>query len=211
MIAGTLSVVPVIEQPDYLIRTSSHENQVFIGAFFQFLMIPAYVGFALCLYPALKIKNEALSLGFVGFRLVAGMFHFIGVVLLPLFIVLSQEFVLTGTPDASYFQILGELLRFGRDLVNHGALILSLSIADLILFYILYQSRYIPRWLSVWGGIGTGFTIVASFLVLFRYVQVVTPLYLIMNIPLAIHSLVLAIWLIVKGFDLRTFEHADAS
>lgn len=202
MIAGGFSVVPAVEQSDYLILASTQENQVFIGAFFQFLMIPAYIGFALYLYPALKLENEALGMGFVGFRLIAGMFHFIGVVLLPLFIILSHAFVTAGTPDASYFQVLGELLRMGRDLVNHVALILAMSIADLLMFFILYQSRYIPRWLSLWGGFGIGLTILASFMVLFRLVAVVTPFYLLMNVPLALNSIVFAIWLIAKGFDL---------
>lgn len=206
MIAGALSVVPAIEQPNFLVLTATHQNQVFIGAFFQFIMIPAYIGFALSLYPALKMANEELSLGFVGFRLIAGMFHFIGVVLLPLFLILSQEFVLASTTNASHFQILGELLRMGRDLVNHVALILSLSAADLLLFFILFQSRYIPRWLSLWGGLATGLTMLASFLVLFQLVRVVTPLYLIMNVPLALHSLVLAIWLIAKGFDFSKLD-----
>lgn len=201
MIAGVLSIVPAIEEADYLILVSAHENQVIVGAMFQFIMIPAYVGFALCLYPALRMKNEALSLGFVGFRLIAGMFHFIGVILLPLFLILSQEFVQAGAPDASYFQTLGELLRAGRDLVNHVALILALSVADLLLFFILFQSKFVPRWLSAWGFIGTGLTMLASFLVLSRLVAVVTPLYLLMNMPLALNSLILAIWLITKGFD----------
>ena len=203
MIAGVLSIVPAIEEADYLVLVSDHENQVILGAFFQFIMIPAYVGFALCLYPTLRMKNEALSLGFVGFRLIAGMFHFIGVILLPLFLILSQQFVQAGAPDASYFQTLGELLRAGRDLVNHVALILALSVADFLLFFILYQSKFVPRWLSAWGLIGTGLTMLASFMVLFRLVAVVTPLYLGMNMPLALHSLILAIWLIAKGFDLK--------
>lgn len=206
MIAGGLSIVPVIEQQDYLALTASHENQVFVGAFFQFIMIPAYIGFALYLYPILKMKNEALSMGFVGFRLIAGMFHFIGVILLPLFLILSQEFVTAGTPDESHFQILGELLRMGRDLINHVALILALSIADLLLFIILYQSKLVPRWLSLWGGLATGLTMLASFLVFFRLIEVVTPAYLLMNAPLALHSLILALWLITKGFKLNTFE-----
>lgn len=208
MIAGILSVVPVIEQADYLLLTAANENQVFIGAFFQFMMIPAYVGFALCLYPTLKKENEALSLGFVGFRLITAMFHFLGVILLPLFLILSHEFVQAGTPDASYFQTLGELLKSGRDLVNHVALILALGVGDLLLFFILYQSRLVPRWLSVWGFLATALTIGASFMVLFNWVDVVTPLYLGMNVPLALHGLVFAIWLMTKGFDTKSHDGA---
>ena len=206
IIFGVLSVVPAIEEPDYLVRISEHEHQIIGGAFFQFLMMPAYVGFALCLYPSLKMTHEVLSLGFVGFRLMTGMFHFIAVLLLPLFLVLSQKFVQTGAPNETYFQVFGELLRTGRDLVNHVAVILALSIGDLLLFFIFYQSKFIPRWLSVWGFIGIGLAMLVSLLVLFRLTEVVTPFYLSMNMPLAVHSLVLAGWLIIKGFNLTVLE-----
>lgn len=211
MIAGALSIVPVLEESDYLVLISTHESEVILGAGLQFIMIPACVGFALYLYPTLRIGNEALSLGFVGFRLIAGMFHFIGVILLPLFLVLGQGVVQAGGSDASYLGVLGELLRTGRDLVNHVALIVSLSMGDLLLFYILYQSRLVPRWLSAWGFIGTGLTMLASFLVLFRLADVVTPLYLAMNAPLALQSLVLAMWLITRGFDTSSLELGLAS
>lgn len=206
MIAGVLSVVPVLEEPDYLVLISRDASDVILGAGFQFIMIPAYVGFALCLYPTLRTENEALSLGFVGFRLIAGMFHFIGVILLPLFVVLGPEFTQTSAAGAPSIAVLGELLRTGRDLVNHVALIISLGMGDLLLFYILYQSRLVPRWLSAWGLTGTGLTMLASLLVLFRLTDVVTPLYLAMNAPLALQSLVLAIWLITRGFHTHALE-----
>lgn len=206
VIAGALSIVPVLEEPDYLVLISTHESDVIAGAGFQFLMIPAYVGFALYLYPTLRIGNEALSLGFIGFRLIAGMFHFMGVILLPLFLVLGQGFVQGGGLEASYIAVLGELLRTSRDLVNHVALTISLSMGDLLLFCILYQSRLVPRWLSAWGLSGTGLTMLASLLVLFRLADVVTPLYLAMNAPLALQSLVLAMWLITRGFDTSSLE-----
>lgn len=206
MIAGALSIVPVLEESNYLVLISAHESEVILGAGFQFIMIPAYVGFALCLYPTLRVGNEALSLGFVGFRLIAGMFHFVGVILLPLFLVLGQGFVQASGSDVFHLEVLGELLRTGRDLVNHVALIVSLSMGDLLLFYILYQSRLIPRWLSAWGLVGAGSTMLASFLVLFRLTDVVTPLYLAINAPLALQSLVFAVWLITRGFDTSSLE-----
>ncbi|MEM8534124.1 MAG: DUF4386 domain-containing protein [Chloroflexota bacterium] len=200
-ITGILSVVLPVEDPDYLNLTASNQNQVFVGGFFQFLMIPAYIGFALYLYPILKMKNEALSLGFVGFRLATGMFQLIGMILLPLILNLSQEFVMSDAPNVSYFHTLGDLLRMARDMVNHVAAILSLSLADLLLFIILYRSRLIPRWLSLWGILAIGIAMVASFMVFFQMTMVVTPLYLSMNVPLMLQTLVFATWLIAKGFD----------
>ncbi|MFI6920876.1 DUF4386 domain-containing protein [Nonomuraea spiralis] len=204
MVAGVLSVVPVLEGPRYLALISTRESQVVLGAVAQSIMIPVYVGFALYLYPALRAESEALSLGFLGFRLIAAAFHFIGVIILPLFLVLGDGFTQAGASDASHFEVLGELLRTARDLVNHVALIISLGIGDLLLFRILWRSRSVPRWLSGWGFLGIGAAMSASFLVLLRVTDVVTPLYLAMNAPLALQTLVLAVWLIARGFAANT-------
>ena len=69
IIAGVLSVVPVIDVPDYLVQISANAGQVNSGALFQFLMTAAYVGMAITLYPILKKHNESLALGYVGSRL----------------------------------------------------------------------------------------------------------------------------------------------
>lgn len=206
MIAGVLSIVPVFEKSDYLTLISKHEGEVVLGAIFQLTMVPAYVGFALYLYPTLRMANEALSLGFVGFRLIAGMFHLIGVILLPLLVVLGQEYVQAGGPDAAHIEILGDLLRSGRDLANHVALIIALTIGDLLLFCILYQWRLVPRWLSAWGFLGAGLAMLASLMVLSGLTNVVTPLYLAMNAQLALQTLVFAMWLIVRGFDTSSLK-----
>jgi hypothetical protein len=203
MVAGVLSVVPAVDDPEYLYKVAANRGQVIRGALFQFIMIPAYVGFALLLYPTLRKYNEGLALGFVGFRVMAGVFHFIGVIILPLFLILSQEFLKAGAPDASYFQILGGLLREGRDLVNHVAMILSLSLGGAMFYYIMYRSRLIPRWLSLWGLLGTALAILASLLLLFRYSDVITPLYIGLNLPMALEEMVLAIWLFLNGFEKR--------
>lgn len=200
-VAGLLSVVSVIEDTDYLIKVSANANQVIIGAFFQFIMTAAYVGIAISLYPILRKYNESLALGFVGFRIIAGVFIIIGVISLLLLLTLSQEFVKAGAPDSSYFQTLGGLLRTGRDLVNHVAMILSLSLGGLMFYYLLYQSKLVPRWLSGWGLVGTTLTILASFLLMFRFIKLMTTIYMVLNLPMALQEMVLAVWLIVKGFN----------
>ena len=201
LVTGILSIVYVIEKPDYLTKVSENANQVFLGAFFQLIMVPAYMGIALLLYPILKKYNETLSLGFVGFKFIAAAFQIIGVITLPLFLILSQEFVKAGFPDVSHFQTLGILLRTGRDLLNHVGMIVPLSIGALILYSIFYQSKLIPRCLSGWGFVGAALTIIASLLFMFQLIDLVTPIYIFMNIPLALQEVVLALWLIIKGFD----------
>jgi len=201
IIAGTLSVVPVIDVPDYLVQISSHTGQVNSGAYFQFLMTAAHVGMAITLYPILKKHNESLALGYVGSRLVAAAFNMIGVVILLLLLTLSQEFVKAGTPVSSHFQTIGELLRMGRDLVNHVGVILILSMGGLMFYYLLYQIKLVPRWLAGWGLVGTAVAIVAGCLFMFRSIDLMTSVY--MDFPLALQEMVFAVWLIAKGVNSR--------
>jgi hypothetical protein len=199
IVAGVFSVVPVIDVPDYLVQVSANASQVTSGAFFQFLMTAAYVSMAITLYPLLKKHNESLALGYVGSRLVAAAFNVIGIIVLLLLLTLSQEFVKAGNPVSFHFQIIGELLRRGRDLVNHGGVIPILSMGGLMLYYLLYQTELVPRWLAGWGLVGAAVTIVASFLFMFRSIDLITSVY--MDFPLALQEIVFAVWLIAKGVN----------
>jgi hypothetical protein len=201
MLAGLLSVVPVLEEPDYLARIAASGDQLLRGAFFQLLMAPAYVGIALALYPILRRHDEGLALGFVGSRFVAGAFQLLGAVSLPLFLMLGRAYLGAGAPASSYFQTLGGLLREGRDLLNHAGMILALCAGSLMLYRVLYRSRLVPRWLSVWGLVGASLAMSASLLVMFRLVGVTSPTYLGLTGPMALQELVLAVWLMARGFD----------
>jgi hypothetical protein len=167
--------------------------------FFQFLMMAAYVGMSITLYPVLKKYNERLTLGYVGFRLIAAAFIVIGAIILFLLLALSEEFLNAGAPASSHFQTIGELLRTGRDLVNHVGMILLLSISGLLLNYLLYQTKLVPGWLSSWGLVGTAVTIASSFLFMFHVIDLMPSVF--MNFPLALQEMVFAVWLIAKGVD----------
>jgi hypothetical protein len=190
-----------VDAPDYLLKASANANQVLFGALFQFIMTTANIGFAITLYPILRKFKECLALGFLSFRIIAAVLNIIGFISLLMLLSLSQEFVREGTPDSSYFQTLGDLLRSGRDSVNHIAMILSLSVGTLMFYFLLYQTQIIPRWLSVWGLSGTIITILASFLIMFHIIDIITTIYLLLNFPLILLEMVIAIWFIAKGFD----------
>jgi len=200
LITGVFSVVPVIDGADYLVKSSTNENQVLIGAFCQLLMVVTYVGVPLVLYPILSKHNKGLALGSVAFGIIAGVFIIMGVIILLLLLTLSHEFAKVGTLNGSYFQILGGLLREGRDLVNHVATTLAFVLAMFLFNCIFYQTKIVPRWLSVLGLIGSILSILASLLFMIRFIGL-DATYMMLNIPIAFQQLVLAIWLIIKGFN----------
>ncbi|MFD0716956.1 DUF4386 domain-containing protein [Paenibacillus sp. GCM10027626] len=200
LVTGLFSVVPVIDGADYLVKASTNENQVLIGAFFQLLMVVAYVGIPICLYPILSKHNKGLALGSVAFGIIAGVFIIMGVIILLLLLTLSHEFAKVGTLNGSYVQTLGGLLREGRDLVNHVATTLAFVLAMFLFNSIFYQTKIVPRWLSVLGLVGSALSILASLLFMIRFIGL-DATYMMLNIPIALQQLILAIWLIIKGFN----------
>lgn len=208
MVAGMLSIVPSVESLDYLTEVSANQNQVLSGAFFQFALVPIYIGFALILYPILRNYSKSLAIGFVGFRIIAGVFQIVGVIALPIFILLSQEFLTSASQEVSYFQTFGDVLKLGRDLANHMGVMLATGIGNLMLFYMLYKTKLIPRWLSSWGLIGNTLAMLASLLILFRLIDVISPQFIVLTIPLVLQEIVLAVWLIVKGFSSSEIDYS---
>ncbi|MGK5508352.1 DUF4386 domain-containing protein [Brevibacillus formosus] len=200
VVTGILSVVPVIDGADYLVMASPNENHVLIGAFFQLLMIVAYVGIPILMYPILSKHNKSFAIGSVAFGIIAGVFIILGVIVLLLLLTVSHEFVKIGTLHVSYFQTLGGLLREGRDLVNHVATTLAFALAMFLFTCVFYQTQLVPRWLSVWGLIGSTLSILASLLFMIRFIGL-DATYMMLNIPIAFQQLVLAIWLIIRGFN----------
>jgi len=150
-VTGILSVAYAVDAPDYLLKAAANANEVMTAAFFHLMMALAYVGIAIALYPVLRQYHPHLAFGFASFRVIAGGFIILGAVLLLLILTLGQEFVRAGAPEAAYFQTLGLLLQAGRDLVNHIAMTLAVSLSGLMYYAMLYQTGLVPRWLSRLG------------------------------------------------------------
>ncbi|GLR16021.1 DUF4386 domain-containing protein [Portibacter lacus] len=199
ILSGLLSIVASVEGENYLTLVYPNRIQVLTGAFFQFLLVPIYIGFSLVLYPVLKTYNPSRSIGFVGFRIMAGVFQLLGVILLPMFILLSQKFLAQSHPDLTFYETIGEMLKLSRDLANHLGVILATGMGNLLMYSIFLKGKLVPRWLSVWGIIGNLLIMIASFLLLFELIEVVSMSYGVLSIPLVIQEMVLAFWLIWKG------------
>lgn len=204
IVVGVLSIDPVIDEMGNLESISIHSNAILIRAFMQFILALIYASIPIILYSLLKKVNTSLTIGFLVFRIIAVAFIFIGWLSILLLLGLSQEFVKAGSPELSHFQTLDTLLRSGRDLINHVAMPLILSVGNLMFYAILYQSKLIPRWLSIWGLIATVLSgIVASLLLMFGVIDIITPTYISLAFPTALFELTLALWLLTKGFSIK--------
>lgn len=79
------------------------------------------------------------------------------------------------------------------------------SLSALILYLLLYQSKLVPTWLSVWGLVGGALLLLRAFLEMFGQALpgVVQG---VLAAPIGLNEMALAVWLIVKGFNPEASE-----
>jgi len=191
---------PILDAPDYLIKISANENQVIIGGLLALLAAFACAGIAIGLYPVLKKHHEALALGSVGLRIMEGMLIIVGVVGLLSLLTLSQEYVTAGASNASLFQASGTSLLAVRDWAGKLSII-AFTLGALMYYYVFYQSKLVPRWLSGWGFLGAALSLAAALLAISGQIIYFSTPFILLQVPIGVQEMVLAVWLIVKGFN----------
>jgi hypothetical protein len=189
-----------VRSDDYLSEIYANKYQVTVGALLLLIGAFAAAGIAISLYRILRRYNEGLALGAVGFRIIEAMLYTVSVIGVLLLLTLSQEFVKAVAPDLSYFQTSGTLLKAVREWGSLMA-ILAFYSGALMYYFVFYKSKLVPRWLSGWGGAGATLGLVAAMLVLFRVTGSMSTTQVVLNVPIGVQEMVLAVWLIGKGFN----------
>ena len=197
---GILSSVPALEYPDYLAKLSAMRTQVLLAVFFQAAVAVAYVCIAVLFHQTIKKYDGGLAIAYFAFRIIGAAFLFAGIASLSLLLSLSRDFASAGFPYSSYFQTTGELLRTGRDLLNHVGMILPWMTGGLILCFSMFKMRLVPLWLSVWGILGSALSVLSTLMLMLGFIKMAPPAYFIMNTPAALFELALSAYLIFKGF-----------
>lgn len=208
-IVGVALVSPILGAPDYLAQISANEDRVLVGALFQFIGGLACTGIALALYPVLRMHNHGLAMGSVGFRTIEGVLHALIAVCWLLLVTLSREAVKAGAPGSSAYQVPGALLQAGPDwLAPLGLPVFGLG--ALCYYWVFYQSRLVPRWLSAWGLVAIVMAMVSGLLVMLGLIDSFSTPQLVLAAPIGVQEMVLAVWLIAKGFNPPAVASAPA-
>jgi hypothetical protein len=183
---------------DYLIRFSEHTNQTAGGVLLWIISAFTGAGIAIAMYPVLKERNTGLALGSVIFRTIEATFYLVGKVSLLSLLTLGQQFMTAGTADRMILQAIGNLL---GSMYDHAALVavFAFCLGAFMYYYLLFQSRLIPRWLSGFGIVAIILMMAACVLALFSG-NLITS-YIPLAAPIAVQEIVLGVWLIVKGFN----------
>ena len=138
----------VLDDPAAYIAGGGKDNQLYLGALLEFLLVIANVGTAVVLYPIARRQNEALAIGYVAARIIESVFIAAGIIFVLGAVSLRQD-----SPDAGDLAVSLAQLKDWTFLLGPGMVVPFGN--GLILGYLMYKSGLVPRrmaWLGIIGG-----------------------------------------------------------
>ena len=202
---------PVLGSPDYLDIAYPNRITVIGGILIEFPIVLAMPLLAVFLFPILKKHNEALALGYVGFRFFeAILFVVIEGKKLSL-INISRDYLNNGGLDVSYYQNLGSSIQSENEW-TFMIYVLVFTVGALLLYSVLYKSKLVPRFISLWGLIAAAYLLTGTILIMVETFTGISDmgLQLIFTLPIALNEIVLAVWLISRGFNPSAIDSQSA-
>src|SRR5215210_5633303 len=192
-------LVPVLDNPRYIVGAGA-DTRVSFGAFLELILIIANIGTAVVLYPIVRRQNEILALGYVTARVMECVFIAVGILSLLTIVTLRQ-----GAAAGAYA---ASLLTAGKSpvaLKNWTFLLgpgFMVGVGNgLLLGYLMYTSRLVPRGMAVLGLIGGPLIIASGVGAMFGVIEAGGAVQGLATIPEALWELSLGIWPIVRGFN----------
>ena len=182
---------------DMLSLVAANSSRLTWGAFLTLMMGISLVAMTVFLYPVIRKASKELAMGMILFRgAMEGVFYCLSTLSFLTLVVVGNTYVATGS-DSAVLQTIGDLLYQFATLKAPVSSIIFLIGATCI-YLVFYRTRLIPRWLSVWGFIGVA-TSMAAALLNFFHMDPGIGFYL--EMVIAPQEIVMAVWLIVKGFN----------
>jgi hypothetical protein len=189
----TLALYSQVKGANYIV-SSGPDTPVIIGGILEIIVALAGIGTAVVLYPVLRKQNESTALGLVAARILESGTIFIGVAFLLSIVTLRQAGIGTDALTTSHalVALYDRIFLLGQSFMP--------AICDLLLGFLLYQSRLVPRGLSLIGIAGGPVLLIGYFAILAGLIGQHAPVAGLFAIPVALFEFSLGIYLVVKGF-----------
>ncbi len=189
-VLAAVLIGPILSAPDYLAAMTQNANTVAMAAISMLVSVAAIIGIPVTLFPIIRAHSEGLALWFLSTRLLEAVFYTLGIVCTLTLLALAQS------GEASLE--MARLVRTMSDVAFNMGTLIIFSLSAIILGIVLYRAKLVPRWLSIWAFVGGILLFAQGILVLFNASS--PTLEATLFIPIALNEMVLALWLLIKGF-----------
>ena len=190
----TLLLYAAVKSPNYILG-SGPDTSMIIGGISEMIVALAGIGTAVALFPILKRQNEGVALALVGSRTLEAGTIFAGVAMLLTVVTLRQ----TGAGSGGLFASHTLVIMYNRTFLIGQSFMPVVD--DLLLGFLLYRSRLVPRILPMLAFIGAALLLASDIGVLFNVFGQTSALGTIPALPIALFEFSLGVLLVVKGFN----------
>jgi hypothetical protein len=197
-LVGGIWLESIITAPDTLDNVAAKETEVVLGVLLELINGLAVIGIAVLLFPLLKQQDETWALGYVALRIIEAVLIIAALVIPLALVALSQEYTAADAAGASSLQTAGTAFLAARETLAGQMMGIFFGLGALVLFVLLYQSRLVPRFISVWGLIAAVSILVWNLL---EMVGLHVSVGMVFALPIILNEIFLGFWLIIKGFD----------
>ncbi|TSD67944.1 DUF4386 domain-containing protein [Inquilinus sp. KBS0705] len=174
----------VLYSPIHHQNYSGADTAVLVGGILEIIVALAGMGTAIALYPVLKMQHEGLALGFIASRTLEAGTIFVGVAFLFAAVSLRHTETLVVLYDRMFL--------IGQSLIS--------AINAVLLGFLIYRSRLVPRVLPILGFVGAALLLISWAAILFGFMGRLSPVAGMMGLPIATWEFSLGLYLIIKGF-----------
>ena len=198
-LVGNGLIQSILGAPDHLSTVSANSMMLAIGAILWLMAVAGDAAHGVLMFPVLKQHSERIAFGYLASRIVDAVFIAVSVLFILLQIPLGSEYLKAVVPNTFYLQALSTL-SIQANLYAYEIGMIALGLAGLMLNYLFYRAKLVPRWIAVWGLVG--YAIIFCGMVS----EVMgSGLGLVSSIPGGLWEVFIGVWLIAKGFNSSAF------
>ena len=189
---------PILNHADYVVG-SGDDIRVAVGALLEILLAIAGIATAVVIFPIVKRVSESVALGYIASRTVESILILVGVVSLMSVVALRQDLADTASNSGGLDVARGLLAVHDQTALLGPQFCAGLG-NGILLGYLMWRSRLLPRPMVMIGLIGGPLALLAGIGVLLGAWDTTSGLPVALTAPEAIWEFSLSVWLLVRGF-----------
>ena len=190
---------PILNAEEFLTNAFPNNVKLIFGILLDFICIPAIILIPIMMFPILKKYSASLAIGYIGFRAIEGMLFILSLVNYLSLLSLSQNYLNSSMQDASRFQFAGNSIQAETSWL-FLMYITFFAFGAMILNHLLYKSKLVPRFISIWGFSAGVFMLIGAVVGMFGFMDTM-KIMTICGPPIGLNEFVLVFWLLIKGFN----------
>lgn len=204
-VSHSAMLAPLLYGDNMLPDVAAHPHAVTVAMLLDILCGAAVFTISVILFPLFKKINESMAIWYVGLRLNEWLCTLVSGIFLLALLALAKEYVQTALPGKLALATTGTYLLKVRGYTK-VLMLLVFCLNAPVFYYLLFRSKLVPRFISIWGMVG----------VILLFAEITSNIFghtlggILIMLPMGLNEIFLGLWLIIKGFNSQVINHLSS-